>query len=221
MALPTQDLFKISIGGAVSGTESWSVGCWVEPLAFGTDPTPTQMNTLAANALGHFNTDLWSLASFGLKTFNNTSTTLVNCRAYHYRGGLAIGVGTASIAAVPGSGGAPQPGYVSRCLTLQSDLPGRSHRGRIYYPWNGQAPTPSSGMWSAASSTLTGMKNCLADIVIDVGAACGSVSNQLAVVSSAHGFTSKVTALRLDNKPDTQRGRNQSVIPSNYDSVTF
>lgn len=208
--MPAGDFVKFIFGGSVGGSEHWSVGLWFS-ITIDHIPTPTEMNTGAAGSLNDLNTKLWQTTGGGLKSANSSGTTLASSTLYFYRNGVLQARGAATITPDAGSGSAPQPVYVARCVTLLSASPGRSKRGRAYLPWTGQAPSATTGLWGSGSGPLTGLKDAIDAIALAAAHLTGTSQMNCVVMSGTHGLATDVVSLRMDNKPDTQRGRERSI----------
>jgi hypothetical protein len=223
MALPTGDLLRIQVGGAVP-SDTWSISMWFLMTGLGTTPTPSQMNTAASGMLGGLNTVWWNVAGNPWKGFCSTGTTLANSKSYLYRGGLLVASGAATITPVAGGSGTALPNYVARCVTTLTAQPGRSRRGRMYLPCTGGTITAATGLFASVSASLT---NLASQFNHSSGAQStgfffgGSELATYSVVSSTHGFTTPITSLRCDNIPDTQHGRENKLLATVTDSATI
>lgn len=223
MALPTSDIMRVQVGGAIP-SDTWSIGFWFEFTGLATTPTPAQMNSAANGFLSGFNTLFWNVATNPWKLKASTATNLSTSKAYLYRSGALVASGAASMAAVAGTGGSPMPNYVARCVTLLTNQPGRSRRGRVYLPANGDTVTAATGLNTTISAQLTNLASLFST---SSGAQStgyffgGSEVASFVVVSATHGYTTHITSLRADNKPDTQHGRENKLVPTITDSVTI
>lgn len=220
VGLPAGDFLNVRLGGAVA-SDTWSVGWWFQMTGLGAVPSPSAMNTAAAGPLGGFNNTVWNVAGTPLKVRESTATTLSNSSLYLYRDGVLVASGKASISAVAGTGSTGGFNYVARVVTLLTSQPGRSKRGRIYLPWTGQDVAAATGLWTAEATILS---NLAGHLNAEQGAGYffgGSETADLVVVSSRHAYATSVTQLRMDNKPDTQRGRLNKLVPSVYDTASI
>lgn len=216
MPFPPGDYVKMVHAGAVAGGESWSFGIWYEVTGLISLPSPTQMNTLA----GHLSTNFQAFWTT-LKARNQPGVDARSVSAYFYRNGQLAVQSNAGFAAVPGTAAAIQPVYVSRVVTLLTARAGRSYRGRLYLPYTGTNLSGSTNLWNSDSTTLTALKSLVtlstSDIITDLaGTTAGPV-----VYSNTVGGHEPVTSLRMDNKPDTQRGREGRLAATLYDTATI
>jgi hypothetical protein len=223
MALPTGDLLRIQVGGAVP-SDTWSCSFWFTLAGLGGTPTPTQMNTAAQSFLAGFNTTFWNVATNPWKGFCSTGTSLSTSKSYLYRGGLLVANGSGAITAVAGGAGAVLPNYVARCVTTLTAQPGRSRRGRFFLPCTGATVAGATGLFATVSGALSNLAGQLGH---SSGAQSsgyffgGSEVATYAVVSATHGYATPITTLRCDNIPDTQHGRENKLIATVIDTVTI
>lgn len=113
--------------------------------------------------------------------------------------------------AVVGTGTASKPLQVAWCLSLLTGRPGRSFRGRLFFPaWSN--PALSSGMRvdGAVRITFSGAMRTWLNAVQDAAPAPGVMG--LAVVSQTADTFSFVTQLSLGDVLDTQRRRRDALI---------
>lgn len=217
MPLPVVDLVKIAWGGGIASGERWQTGCWFTWTPAALNITGAQLSTLAGHALTRMQTLFW-----GVDTTQNTSaTTLDSCVATFYRGGVLQFSATANQTAVGGTGTAPQPVYTARVITLLTARAGRKYRGRMYIPTTSLAPTAATGLWATYITPLGHFKSVLTQTTSDILTDFGASTAGPVVVSQVSAEATPVTALRTDNKPDTQRGRERSINPTITDSVTI
>ena len=222
MAIPSGDLLRLTIGGSVP-SDTWSVSLWFKLTGLSATPSPTAMNSTALNAVNGFNTVFWSNAVSPWKAQCATSTTLATSKLYLYRSSALVQAGTGSITPVAGTGSVTMPGYVARVVSLLTDQPGRSRRGRIYLPSTGAGVNSGTGLFASVSGAMTNLATILGSTSGYQSTGYffgGSEVAELCVVSSTHGYTTSVTSLRCDNKPDTQHGRENKLIATINDAVS-
>lgn len=217
MPLPVVDLVKVSWGGAVASGERWSTGCWYTWTPAALNITGSILATFAGHALSNFNTSFWSADT----SLNTSATTLTTCTATFYRGGVLQFSATAAQSAVGGTGTSPQPVYVSRVITLLTARAGRKYRGRMYLPMTSLAPVAATGLWPTFVTPLGHIKTVLINTTSSLLTDFGAATAGPVVVSQVSAEATPVTALRVDNKPDTQRGRERSIVPTLNESVTI
>lgn len=220
MPLPAGDFLNVRFSGAVP-SDTWQIGFWFQINGLGSTPSPTTMNTAATNGLNGFNNTVWNVAGTPLKIRNSSATSFSQSTIYLYRDNVLAASGTAAISPVIGTGSTGGFNYVSRVVTLLTNQPGRSRRGRVYLPWTGQDVTAGTGLWGAEAtivSNLAGHLNAMQGAGFFFG---GAETGDLVVVSSTHGYATSVTSIRMDNKPDTQRGRLNKLRSTINDQATI
>lgn len=208
MPLPAGPLLRFVFGGSVDGSNIWNVGVWW------TKPTPADgaidYNALAADVLSKFNSDFWASTTSPWKANCSTGTTLQTCKVYGYDAGLLTGEGSATQTAVAGTSNSCSPGYTAAVATLQTASFGRSHRGRIYLPHTTAVNNLQQlGVVQAHADNLKTflVRNTFAGLP-----SAPILESQ--IVSRTHGTSDNITKVRIDTKPDTQRGRIGKLIPT-------
>lgn len=214
MALPLGHWIRLQVGGAMVN-DTWSTGIWFSGLAEAT-PTAAQISQWALNALTDFNTLVWSPATNSLKSANASYCTLATARAFFYIDNNIQQSGTAAITAVPGTGSSPHPPYAALVATTLTGLAGRRNRGRMYLPVTGLAVSSSTGQQNGSPAAFA---NNLAAWINDRGTwATGPgwpVNAVSPVVMTQTGSAPQViTALRMDSRFDTQRNRENKLVPA-------
>lgn len=188
---------RISYVGTAPGGEIWDTSLWWTGLPI---DSPASANEYASSAGA-----AWALNSRNaIRSLFLSDTHLTQMRVYHYAtaGNVAQYVGAYVFPTpVAGAGVAPHPLQVACCLTLQTALAGRSHRGRMYWPANAQALT-SHQMLSADTSALSIAFAAL----IDDTKTTFTLGTPV-VVSTALSAATPIVAVRVDSRLDIQRRR--------------
>jgi hypothetical protein len=179
------------------------------------------MNTGASGCLADFNLSLWGSGTNDLKSQNSTGVSLQTAKLYFYRAGTLQAAGTSTMTASPGTGTATQPVYTARCVSLLTNVPGRSRRGRIYLPYTGISPSAATGLWTSNAGLLGNVRSMINTLTTSALHLPGTSGCNLGVLSRTQGVITFVTSLRMDNKPDTQRGRERKITPSTFDTVSI
>lgn len=216
MPFPPGDYVKVVHGGAVAGGESWSFGIWYEITGLISLPSPSVMNTL----IGHISTSFQTFWTT-LKARNQPGVDARSVSAYFYRNGQLALQSNAGFAAVAGTASALQPVFVSRVVTLLTARAGRSYRGRCYLPYTGTNLSGSTNLWNSDSTTLTAMQTLINQTTSNVlGDLAGTTAGPV-IYSNTTGSHEPVTSIRMDNKPDTQRGREGRLAATLFDTATI
>lgn len=216
----SEGCIKAVFGGAVGGGDTWSVGLNIGvglPAANG-GATPTEMNTVASDLLGFFNT-FWTT----YKTWCRSGTSLSSCKTYLYgTGGLLTSQGTATQAAVVGTGTVPHPSYVATVVTLQTDTPGRRGRGRIYLPATGRSCDASTGQSDTSPSAFGAALKIALNAMAKNYTLSGTTYLGVPVVwSEAASDYHPIVAIRSDTILETQRGRQDQSVATTVYSVAL
>lgn len=217
MALPSGALIKVTLNGAI-GADVWSTGFWTTVIAPVT-PTGAALNTWAESVRALFASTVWTASVGGLNGQNTSAVSFANAKAYWYLDGALVQQGVSSGSALVGTSTTAHPAYTACACTLQTGLAGRSNRGRMYLPATGTTITAATLQFAAAAAqNSTNLATFLSAVN---GTAIGGSTPVVAVVSQAHLATHKVTAVRADSIPDTQRGRQNKVTAISTSSVAL
>lgn len=216
MPFPSGDFVHVVFGGVTAGGESWSVGHWQQVTGLTALPTPAQLNTLA----GHIATaagTLWTT----LKAKNSSAMDFRTVTVSFYRAGVLQLSSLAASSPVAGTVSAGNAAFLARCVSMLTNQTGRSYRGRSYLPYTGVATTTGTTVWGSDSALLSAYKTfllaCTSNILADLAATtAGPV-----ILSEATASATPVTGLRMDNRPDSQRGRIFKVLPTIIDTATI
>src|SRR6476659_10297830 len=142
MGIPANAL-KYVISGVTGGPEVWQTAYW---LTGGTLSSVTDANLAIELA-----TAPWTNLFNALKTMMNTSTSVTAVDVYGYSGGTAAAVHAHGTVSIVGTSSTPHPNQVAFVTTLRTATPGRSGRGRMYWPANGAVQSAASGLYSPAN----------------------------------------------------------------------
>lgn len=216
MAFPSGDYVHVVMGGVTSGGESWSVGSWQAVTGLTALPTPAQLSTLAGHILTAANT-FWTT----LKASCSNAIDFRQVTVSFYRAGTLQLSALAVQTPVVGSVAAGMPAFVSRCISLLTNQTGKSYRGRTYIPYNGVATTSGTTLWASDATTLAAFKTYLLAITSNILADLSGTTAGPVVISEARAVSTPITSLRMDNRPDTQRGRIFKVLPTVINTATI
>lgn len=205
---------RIHIDGTLgSGSEEWSTSFAVQAATAEAVTDSSELSGWAEDALGLFLPGTgWSGA---LRSMIGISAAVRKIRIYNYPspGAHADAVGESSGTGTLGSGAATVPFQSALVYTLQTTRPGRSFRGRMYWPFL-TADIEETGKINTSSITLgaraTDFKNML-------NALCGAgplLNIRPMVVSAVQGAVTPVTSVRVGDIVDTQRRRRDGLVES-------
>lgn len=202
-------------GSGEEGSISWSVG--------GLTATPSDENM--ADIASKIE-DNWQSSSPGsLAVFRGLlpagqSLTAVKTYAYVQSNPAAVAQGLFPLTGAGTAGNFNCPWQTAICATLQTGRPGRSYRGRQYFP----------GVTAQVNENDGHMQNSIPD---NVSALCASMGldvrlavNQITtnndvfwgVLSRTRQVITPISSVRVDNLPDTQRRRRNSLLPTHAGS---
>ena len=159
----------------------------------------------------------WTAMVNALKAGWTAGVNLNRVALYSYPGGgpSAAAVAIHDIAPVAGAVVGSLPNQVSRVVTLITGQAGRSHRGRIYVPAQGETMSGNTGHYARDASTLlSALKDWIIGNKSSTYLSDGVSGGLLSVVSTSKkndpeyaGAKTPVVTLRTDNIPDIQRRR--------------
>lgn len=202
MALPTSTLLRYTFGGSLPGSEKWRCSVWYRLP--GGIPSDADLQTCIVALGTSFRVNFVAAASNPYKSFGmNTATTWDVHSINVYDGGNLVkqvveqGIGTPQTGTV----GVASPNYTAMCITTLSTGFGRSSRGRIYLPFTANV-NAATGAMGTNQTHIDNFRNALNNVG---GAPPFSVVPT--IVSRTTTSTHDITRVRLDNRPDTQRGR--------------
>lgn len=136
--------------------------------------------------------------------------------ATYYYGptGPAVLQGEAEIA-VGGAGSINAPFNTAMVFSLRTASPGRSGRGRVYWPAIGVDMTAGGKRVNQGSPALE-----FADMLTAMEAAGSEFGLTLCVYSPTKDLVTPVTTIQMGDVPDVQRRRSDNLVET-YQSVTY
>lgn len=127
---------------------------------------------------------------------------------------LGMAIFSAGGAGVGTGGAAVLPGQTAGSLTKQTDLAGRSHRGRLYIPWPSETDS-TDGFPTAGYLALLDSFAILAEATVVVTGAAGTATLGPVVWSSTLNSGRAMADIRVNEYWTTQRRRG-SASPADY-----
>jgi hypothetical protein len=112
---------------------------------------------------------------------------------------------------VAGSGTTVLPLQSALVYTLVTARPGRSYRGRMYWPVLTQA-IPADGKLPTTSITLAARALSFVQMLETLSQEAPLATMAPVVVSKAQNVVTEVTAVRVGNVVDTQRRRRDNLV---------
>lgn len=219
MALPLGQWLRLSIGGAMA-SDSWSINPWFK-VTGGPVVNQTDLTTIVQNALSDFDAKVWSLVSNGVKLSNAAYCTLAQARGLFYLNNVISQSAVANITAVPGSGSSIHPPYVAMVCTLLTDNPGRRNRGRLYLPATALGVSGTTGQQSGTPNAwATSMASWFNNRAAWLSGQSAITGLQPVVMTQTGDTPKNVTHTKFDTKFDTQRGRENKLVPAAVGQAT-
>lgn len=208
---------RVSIKGTSVGNEVWSINPVFDPT--GEFPGWTQATADAAvqalagvavpaNLLVMLSTSL-SITAMRLEVREDADDSLIGLAEY------------IKPTPLPGTGVGKMPPQCAQVVSLRTNTPGGSGRGRLYFPAVGVsvgstllASTPSQ------AAVAADFKTYLLALASSLATSYAPISFNLAVRSRATKTTPHVTRLQLGNVIDTQR-RRRDTLSEVYQTLTI
>ena len=188
------------IGGVLAGSQNWSVGFSTSgPVA---TPDQADLDSWAQSFADSLHADA-SISTF--QVLNEVGANLSKVSAYYYPAGSEVStrLSTPTFAAVAATQTSNLlPMQSSLCATVLTGIPGRSGRGRVYWPVTAAGLTAGEVSSSAADS----IAELTAIIFTLLGADDVGLAAQQPIVASKTG-AHVVTGVAADQRIDIQRRR--------------
>lgn len=204
------ETIRLIVKGTILNTQDWSCG-----FAFSRDNALNNMTYEELTAwLEDVKTDVgtWFTAIASVRSQRVSFTDL---RAEYYTGGerAALIAQTAAPSTTAGTTAAVQSARGALVVSLLTNKPGRSYRGRVYVPALGVGLVELTGRVGAASQTtlLNATKTMLNAIAAKQA---GGFPVRPIVASKTTASKTTVASLRCDDLLDTQRRRENDFQPS-------
>lgn len=220
MALPLGFWIRFSIQGSMA-SDTWSINPWFSlGSSIGHTPSATELDTLASGAITDFDAKVWSNATNGLKLSNAPYCSLTGIKASFYHDNVLTQSATHGITPVAGTGSSIHPPYVALVATLLTSTAGRTNRGRMYMPATALGVSGTTGQQSGNPSAFTTNLASWFNNRAAWGWGTWVLSMDPIVMTQRGGAPSRITTVRMDTKFDTQRGREDKLIPATIASST-
>lgn len=201
---------KVVIRGTLPGSEVWSCG-----LAFVSDGltsapiSQTDMNELA--------TDISAIdVPPSLRALMSTSAAVIGARVEQRSAGgqlISVGEGARSTPLV-GTGQATKPAQCAMVISLRTPVPGRSGRGRVYWPAIGAAMVPTSLRMTmqTVEESIDAFRTYTRAMRTAIDTTLGSGNSVLAVRSERQQVEHWVSVIEGGDVIDTQRRRRDKLV---------
>jgi hypothetical protein len=209
---------RVSITGTLPGGEVWSVNPVFDPTGeIGGVVSQTALET-AAGLIANRSLPASLLTSLSSAVSRTGAKVEVRDDATDNLIGLAQVQSTTAQVGLTGIKCPPQSAVV---LSIRTNTPGGSGRGRLYWPGLGVTLDNSGRFTTPATATFASdFKAYLIGIRADLASAFTGIGFDLAVRSKTTHTTPHATRIQIGNVVDTQR-RRRDALPEAYSSVVF
>jgi len=198
---------QLRVEGLIGASQTWSIN---PKFSYPTTAIPTQSVM-----------DAWATAVAALNsgfilpnpTLYGDAVSVTGCTAsYINDAGQSVVIAKSTFASPNKAlGTAKMPPQTSLVTTLQTNVPGRQARGRLYWPY--LALTIDSTTLRVSSATQLQIASSTAAWLQDLEDAYpGSESVQSAVISMTGGTATPITSVRVGDVLDTQRRRRDQLL---------
>lgn len=219
MALPLGNWLRLSLVGSMIN-DTWSINFWFRALTT-TDPSATDLLTWCTSAVSDFDAKVWSIASTGLKLSNAPYCSLTGGKALFYSDSVLVQSASSPITPIAGTGSSIHPPYTALVATLLTAKAGRRFRGRAYLPVTGLGVSGTTGQQSGSPTAFaTNLRNWLANSN-SWTTWSGMTGAGPLVMTQTGSLPENITAVRVDTRFDTQRGRENKLIPTSTSTVAL
>lgn len=199
------------------GTISWHLGG--VPAA----PTDASLESVLDSIDTKANNDTNPSAYANVQTVLPSGQTLDYLAAYGYASSAAPASAQAlkAISHVGGGSGDGNPLQATVVTTLRTGKPGRSFRGRTYWPNHPYKPDGTTGLIGANGATFFADLAGQWGAIVKEAAQATLSSNNIywGVFSRARGSINPVTSIAADNRVDIQRRRAASLAPTHTTTI--
>lgn len=201
----------VRILGTLPGGEVWSVN---PRFTSGTGPLLTDYDDLAAWAEAIALLNSGTSLPVDLRGVMGTAVGWYGIRTEYRDGTGALGMAAEYIYSTPqgGQNQATKPFQTSLVSSLLTGRPGRSYRGRLYWPTLAITIQPldlrvNAGLMAPITAAITSWLSAVQDATIN-----GDDGLRLAVVSEKLSVATPVTSIECGNVLDVQRRRRDSLV---------
>jgi len=199
------EVLKCVVNGK-SVSDTWSWAFWIQcanPVSSGAD-----LATLCTAWDTHANSDTTPSAYTQAAALLSTDQSITHLSMYYYSDPSQPALLSAQASrSVAGTGTFSGPLQAAMAVTLNTGQAGARHRGRVYLPVSGISYTAhafsNGNMQTAALAVVDFMDAALSQArASDPGDA-----SRVVVMSRKGGYTTPITGVSIDNRPDIIRAR--------------
>lgn len=205
------DSVRIVVSGTILNVQSWSISMWWRGVSGG---SLSQANLNAFNSATHSPIDA-GLASIAGVLWPADCIAKQQISYYYPSGSThAALVSTPATLTAAGAGSRQMPPQCALVMSLRSLTPGRSGRGRNYLPMGIGGSNNGGGIGNTQLGTVAA---AYTNILTNISAlSISGFTGQVPIVASfTTGLFYQVINVVADSKIDTQRRREDKVLPLN------
>jgi len=209
---------RVSILGTTSGGEVWSINPVFDPTAeWGTTVDQTALDAAAA-AIAALNPGVFPLGQLSTAMSVTGARLEVRDDASDDLIGISIATRATPLA---GTGAAKLPPQSAIVVSIRTNTPGASGRGRVYWPAMGATLLATGRLDSAAMATfITQFRTYLTAQRDALATAFPAIGFNLAVRSKTTHTTPHAVRIQVGDVVDTQRRRRDNLAES-YSTLSF
>jgi hypothetical protein len=198
-------MVKVVLSGTISGTQTWSTGFWLNTA--GATWTQDDLNDANDDWAGLIFTasGSWATLLFG----ENTTATRVT--SYLYAPGAIVSslISTDFVSSADGSGDS-LPSLLAIVASTRSPIPGRSGRGRNYFPLTKASALDADGQLNATSTAA--LAEGIATMFTNINAhTVNGIQPIVSVRSVFKGTSYAVTRVVVNSLVDVQHRREDTI----------
>lgn len=202
---------RIRIGGTSVGGERWSTH--IDMAFLGSGPAGggvIDYEELLFWAQGIADLDVFTVAG-PLRQLMSTSLALTTVRVEAIADGEVVQVAEVDGLDLPGTAIMTKVPQTALVLSLLTGRPGRSYRGRMYWPACGAAINQGTGRLS--NPTIAQVAEAYDNLVVEIGIASDQETSLVPVVySPTLNVVTPVTQVSVGDVLDTQRRRRDTLV---------
>lgn len=212
--------YRVSIQGTLGSVEKWSVNPCFATSFPGTPSVPDLQAAADAIAAVPVPTALAAAKS------SSAPVTKIRVEARSDTHVLELAAEAAFTGTQTGGGAPTSPPQTSVVLSLRTDTPGASGRGRLYWPGLGlpvgtpSLRIPATNRDAVVAGAVTYLRGVQDALKAGVSPTPSAATFQLAIFSKTRGTHSRVNRIMVGDVFDTQR-RRRDALPENYITATF
>nr|CRY96100.1 hypothetical protein [uncultured prokaryote] len=207
--MPGISHLQLRLNGLIGANQTWSINpTFLWPPGSGSIPTQAVMDGWTAAVVALNGGDI--IPDLGLLS-NAVSLTGATGLFKNLDNATVVASERVLAAPRPGEGPPNLPGQISVVTTLQTNVPGRRARGRLYWPFLSLSPQSTDLRLSAsAAAAIAGATAAWIQAVADAWP--GPEAVVPAVVSQVGGTATPIVSVRVGDVFDTQRRRRDQLL---------